>query len=285
MTGQSKIPQLIWPHKKKVPPRVSRPVTALVGLYLFWRDMRPLKQGLDYFPHDTDAVNDEKIQSLMALHGPAGYCFYFVMLEKVFRSEKGQLTCGKPVEKAGLARLMCLPLKQFEAILETALEVGCFDMTLFTESKTITSNGVRKRLEKVNEVRLKERIRKESIKEKKKEEIEREIENYHGKTLGKPSENSGSGVESHSNKSAKPKLTDDEWLQSLKNNIAYEGIDVEKERGKCMAWFEDKGITVSRRRLLNWLNKAEKPLKKGNSYATERKNSPDAYSDIGREVE
>lgn len=147
---------------------------------------RPLKTGLDYFPHDTDAVGTEKLQSLMALHGPAGYCFYFVMLEKVFRAENARITCGKPVEKAGLARLMCISLKQFDAILETALEVGCFDISLYNDQKIITSNGVQRRLEKVNEIRLKERKRKELIKDKR----ERERENQTRKTPGKRAENS-----------------------------------------------------------------------------------------------
>lgn len=165
---------------------------------------RPLKQGLDYFPHDTDASGDEKLQSLMALHGPAGYCFYFIMLEKVFRTENARITCGKPVEKAGLARLMCITLKQFDAIMETAIEVGCFDPTEWEQSKVITSNGIQKRIAMVLSIRSKERERKERIKEslkkkdKKKYKKEIEIETIRGKTTGKRTENSETGVESHS---------------------------------------------------------------------------------------
>jgi len=82
-----------------------------------------------------------------------------------------------------------------------------------------------------------------------------------------------------------PKLSDEEWMQALKNNPAYKGINIEIEHSKCIAWFDNKGITVSRQRFLNWLNRADKPLKKGENYDTEQKNSPDAYSDIGRPVE
>ncbi len=53
-------------------------------------------------------------------------------------------------------------------------------------------------------------------------------------------------------------LTDDEWIQELKKNPAYNGLDIEAEQGKCLAWFQNKGITVSRQRFLNWLNKADK---------------------------
>lgn len=36
---------------------------------------RPRKEGLGYFPHDTDAVNDEKIEALRALYGNDGYAY------------------------------------------------------------------------------------------------------------------------------------------------------------------------------------------------------------------
>ena len=38
----------------------------------------------------------------MALYGAEGYAFYFILLEKIFRMENGRITCGKPIEKAGL---------------------------------------------------------------------------------------------------------------------------------------------------------------------------------------
>jgi hypothetical protein len=142
---------------------------------------RPLKQGLDYFPHDTDATNDPKIKSLMALHGAEGYSFYFILLETIFRTENARITCGKPMEKAGLARSMCISLKKFDAILATALELGCFDNTIYQDTQCLTSNGIQKRIAKVNEVRNKERIRKENIKEKVKEKEKT--------TVGKRTEN------------------------------------------------------------------------------------------------
>lgn len=36
---------------------------------------RPRKEGMDYFPHDTDAVNDTKIESLRMLYGNDGHYF------------------------------------------------------------------------------------------------------------------------------------------------------------------------------------------------------------------
>lgn len=149
---------------------------------------RPPKAGLDYFPHDTDAVNDSKIQALMALHGPVGYAFYFIILERIFRTENGRITIGKLAEKAGLSKTIGITIKVFDAILETALEVGCFIL----EENQLSSSGVQRRLSSVLELREKERKRKEEYKIKKEKEIEskKEIENPTRKTPGKLPENS-----------------------------------------------------------------------------------------------
>jgi hypothetical protein len=45
----------------------------------------PLKAGIDYFPHDTDAINDEKIEAMRAEYGNDGYAFYFILLERIYK--------------------------------------------------------------------------------------------------------------------------------------------------------------------------------------------------------
>ena len=144
---------------------------------------RPNKEGLDYFPHDTDAVNDPKIQALMALHGPTGYAFYFIILERVFRTENGRITIGKLAEKAGLAKTIGINIKTFDEILETALEVECFVL----EENHLTSSGIKKRFSSVNEIREKERKRKEEYKNKIKDKEKVKVKEKTGR--GKPAEN------------------------------------------------------------------------------------------------
>lgn len=129
---------------------------------------RPLKSGLDYFPHDTDAVSDEKVESLMALYGCEGYAFFFVVLERIFRTENGVLPMGKLTDKVGITRKLGLTVERFNEILATAIEIDCFDREQYGVDGSLTSNGIRKRIEKVSEVRIKERKRKEEYKEKEK---------------------------------------------------------------------------------------------------------------------
>jgi hypothetical protein len=57
-------------------------------------------------------------------------------------------------------------------------------------------------------------------------------------------------------------LPDEEWLQALKSNPAYQHIDIPAELGKMDAWLSTQpGRTKSRRFIVNWLNKVEKPVK------------------------
>ena len=146
---------------------------------------RPFKQGLSYFPHDTDAHHDDKIQSLMALYGAEGYAFYFILLEKIFRMENGRITCGKLIEKAGLAKTIGITVERFGIILASALEIGCFDVNLYDNEKILTSNGIEKRIFSVNNIRYKDRNRKIKGKGKGKLKLENEW-----KTHGIHTENS-----------------------------------------------------------------------------------------------
>lgn len=78
---------------------------------------------------------------------------------------------------------------------------------------------------------------------------------------------------------AKPKPTDPDrqWREGLRANPAYTGLDIEAVYGKLVAWCEIKHKQPTRLRLLNWLNREERPLnptpnraEKGDHEARER---------------
>lgn len=52
------------------------------------------------------------------------------------------------------------------------------------------------------------------------------------------------------------KLVDEAWIEELEGNPAYAGIDIKRELGKAQAWASVRGVGISQRRFLNWLNKA-----------------------------
>ena len=100
---------------------------------------RPRKIGLDYFPHDTDAVNDEKLEMLMSEHGTAGYTFYFVVLERIYRSGIPEFDISSVEKRSLLTRKMHLTLPKFDRILKTALSLSLFNLEVYNRSKILTS--------------------------------------------------------------------------------------------------------------------------------------------------
>ena len=54
--------------------------------------------------------------------------------------------------------------------------------------------------------------------------------------------------------------TDAQWISELSRNPAYEGIDVRRELEKMKVWCSTNKKVPSKRRFVNWLNRAEKPI-------------------------
>jgi hypothetical protein len=54
--------------------------------------------------------------------------------------------------------------------------------------------------------------------------------------------------------------TDEAWIASLEAMPAYEGIDVRRELGKMQVWASANRQKPTRKRFVNWLNRAERPL-------------------------
>lgn len=102
---------------------------------------------MDYFPHDTDAASDEKIEPLLMLYGAKGYALYFVLLERIYRQENFELD----VSDAETVQLFCMKLQiteqEYHSIIATCLKRGAFDADAYNERQVLTSKGVKKRAE------------------------------------------------------------------------------------------------------------------------------------------
>jgi uncharacterized phage protein (TIGR02220 family) len=118
---------------------------------------RPKKEGLDYFSHDTDAVNDEKIEALRLLYGNDGYAFYFILLERIYRTTHFELDVSDAETIQILSKKVGVNEGKFEQILQTSLKRGCFDLYAYENRKVLTSNGIKKRAGVVVEKREKMR--------------------------------------------------------------------------------------------------------------------------------
>lgn len=104
---------------------------------------------MDYFPHDTDAANDEKIEALQALFGNDGYAFYFKMLERIYRQPNAELPISDPQTRIVLAQKCLVSLERFEQMVQAAIKWGCFDGEAY-DLGVLTSRGVKKRFQEVD---------------------------------------------------------------------------------------------------------------------------------------
>ncbi|MCM3651301.1 DUF4373 domain-containing protein [Metabacillus litoralis] len=126
---------------------------------------RPRKEGMDYFPHDTDAVNDEKIESLRLLYGNDGYAFYFILLERIYRTKEFELDVSDAETIQILSKKVGVNEEVFNKILETSLKRGCFDRQAYEERKVLTSEGIKKRSSVVVDKRVSMRSKYQKEKE------------------------------------------------------------------------------------------------------------------------
>lgn len=110
---------------------------------------------MDYFPHDTDACSDEKVDALRMIHGNDGYAFYFILLERIYRTADFELDVSDAETKQILARKVDVTPQKFEEMLQTALKRRCFDPVAYAERGVLTSPGVKKRTESVMSKRQK----------------------------------------------------------------------------------------------------------------------------------
>jgi hypothetical protein len=118
---------------------------------------RPVKIGMDYFPHDTDASNDEKIDFLRSLYRNDGYAFYFILLERIYRSPVLEIDLSYDDMKKVMAKKVGVSLKRFLAIMNSSLSINLFSKSDFDEKGVLTSPAIKKRAEVVYSKRENER--------------------------------------------------------------------------------------------------------------------------------
>jgi hypothetical protein len=114
---------------------------------------RPQKDGLDYFPLDTDMdLKDDKIQLLEAKHGIIGFGVLIKLLMKIY-SEGYFYTWG---EKESLlhAKRVNVDINKVNEIVLDSVKWGMFNSEIFDKYKVLTSNGIQKRYWEVAKRRM-----------------------------------------------------------------------------------------------------------------------------------
>lgn len=147
---------------------------------------RPLKQGLDYFPHDTDASRDEKLEAMICLYGCAGHGFYFMLLERIYHNGT-ELDTTTPNFYKIICRQLHMSEKSFRKMLESAINIGLFSREIWEDSGKLSSNSIISRKNRVTAER--ERMRR--IREKQIQNNELSTEQTANILPDKPATNEG----------------------------------------------------------------------------------------------
>lgn len=216
---------------------------------------RPRMEGMTYFPHDTDASNDEKIEALRALHGNDGYAFYFIICERVYRTPEAELNISHPAVLSALINKIGVSRETFEKILQTAFDVGCFDKAAYEERCVLTSNGIKKRANDVKNMR--ERWRNSKSKENDVENIEENnMENYEENYEENPEENAEETGESKVNKS-KVKENKNKINRFIPPTLKeVEEYCLERQNGidpqRFIDFYEARGWMIGKNKMKDW---------------------------------
>jgi hypothetical protein len=107
------------------------------------RMSRPQKEGLDYFPLDSDIDGDDKFQLLEAEHGIIGFGVVIKLFMKIYKN--GYYYPWTEKEKLLHSKRVGVELNTVNKIVNDAVKWGLFDEDVFKKHKVLTSHGIQKR--------------------------------------------------------------------------------------------------------------------------------------------
>ena len=102
---------------------------------------RPVKQIVDYFPHDADASSRKTITILESRYGAIGYTCWFKLLEQLAQTNGHVITCRNPIEIAFLQAKTLAGDKLIE-ILDLLATLDAIDAELWSEKMIFSQNFV-----------------------------------------------------------------------------------------------------------------------------------------------
>ena len=124
----------------------------------------PLKEGLNYFPLDTNM--EKEVAMLEAKHDLPGFAVYIKLLQEAYKCKDGEL-CMKDQGGVSLwlhySKLWHIRPEKLKEILKTMLKLKLFDENIYRQKMVITSHGIKKRIEQIQNERNYDRNRKKDL--------------------------------------------------------------------------------------------------------------------------
>lgn len=105
---------------------------------------RPKKDGLDYYPMDSDIANDDKVKYIRSKHGNDGFATVILLLNKIYK-EKGYFCHWTTFEKTIFSADSLLDVSKLDEIIESCIECRFFDEKKYKQYQILTSKGIQNR--------------------------------------------------------------------------------------------------------------------------------------------
>ncbi|GEM_PF-5399887 len=111
-----------------------------------------VKEGLLFFPMDTDFFTDRKVRKLVKKHGSKGLLIYLFLLCHIYR-DKGYYIKWDEDYAFDISYDNQIELDQVYAVVEDCITLKLFDANMFKQFNILTSSGIQKRYKEVTKRR------------------------------------------------------------------------------------------------------------------------------------
>lgn len=105
---------------------------------------RPLKQGLDYFPLDTDFLSDRKIRKVINACGPNSVAILICLLCNIYK-DKGYYIVWDKEMPFDIADIVGVSEGAVSEVVKKALQVELFSNDLYNKFHILSSHGIQNR--------------------------------------------------------------------------------------------------------------------------------------------
>ena len=226
---------------------------------------RPRKNTVDYFPHSC--THGRTIFIIEQRFGNDGYAFWFKLLELLGSTEGHLLDCNNPhIWEFLVAKTRVSEVSATEMI-ALLVKLSAIDAELWDKRMIWCENFVNN-VSIVYDKRKSETPHKPDIRTGYPPTIgvsdtgkpQRIVEDSRGEERKEKQGDPGA----HKARASTAHLADGDFIQQLKANPAYHGIDVDRELGKLDAWLltpRGRGKMKTRQRIVNWLNRCDATVK------------------------
>lgn len=106
---------------------------------------RPKKDGVNYFPFDTDFFSDDKIRMLKARYGADGITMYIYLLTRIYSDKGYYLEWYGEDSDCLVAETLNMSSDKVGQIKAYLLKRSLFDDTLFKSAEVLSSKGIQRR--------------------------------------------------------------------------------------------------------------------------------------------